>query len=66
MKLFELKRGTKFRLVSKDPITPPDAQLLEWGDVLTLDHVDGMFSFCRDREDNVVHPAAFSDVEEVG
>lgn len=66
MKLYELSRGKKFRLVSKDPVTPVAARELEYGDVLTLHHIDGMYSYCTDKEDNVVHPAAFSDVEEVG
>lgn len=65
MKLYDLKRGSKFRIVEKNPMTPPSACLLEYGDTLTLDHVDGMYSYCIDNRGNVRHPAAFTDVEEV-
>lgn len=66
MKLYELSRGSKFRLVSKDPVTPPVSRELEYGDILTLHHVDGMYSSCHDQQGNIVYPAAFSDVEVVG
>ena len=65
MKLYELQRGSKFRIVAKDPVTPPSAYLLEYGDILTLDHVDGMYSYCTDNKGEVRHPAAFTDVEEI-
>lgn len=66
MKLYELERGSRFRLVSKDPVTPPASPLLEYGDILTLGRIDGMYSFCTTQEGEIVHPAAFSDVEVVG
>lgn len=65
MKLYELKRGSRFRIVSKDPVTPPGAKLLEYSDVLTLDHIDGMYSLCTDSTGEIVHPAAFTEVKEV-
>ena len=66
MKLYELSRGSKFRLVSKDPVTPPASKELEYGDTLILKNIDGMYSFCLTQEGEIVHPAAFSDVEVVG
>ena len=65
MKLYELKKDSRFRIVSKDPVTPPSSNELEYGDILTLDHVDGMYSYCIDNRGNVRHPAAFTDVEEI-
>jgi len=26
-------------------------------------HIDGMYSFCKDRDGNIVHPAAWTEVE---
>lgn len=65
MKLYELKRGSRFRIVSNNPVTPIAANELEYGDVLTLDHVDGMYSYCTDNQGEVRHPAAFTEIEEI-
>jgi len=32
-------------------------------DVLLFDHVDGMYSFCTDKDGNVHHIAAWAEVE---
>lgn len=28
-----------------------------------FDHIDGMYSFCKDRDGNIIHPAAWTEVE---
>ena len=52
MKLYELPRKTYFTL-EDDPKQY----------VYFFDHLDGMYSVCYDYDDNVIHIAAFADVQ---
>jgi len=57
MKLYELKRGSVFKV-----------DLPEWEDLeITLDHLDGMYSYCIAHDENgeeiVVHVAASTPVK---
>lgn len=64
MKLYELKHGTKFKLVAEDvkvPVASPDPEMDK---VYWFGHIDGMYSYCKDG-DEVVHFAAWTDVEVV-
>lgn len=36
--------------------------ILEDGEIYYLDHLDGMYSFCKDRNGNTVHIAGFQKV----
>ena len=51
MKLYELPRYTYFTL--KDD---PDKN------ELFFDHVDGMYSYCKDKDSNVIHLPAWTEV----
>jgi len=62
MKLYELSRNTRFKLLG-DTATPPGGAESTLGTIYLLKHIDGMYSYCEDTEGNVVHLAAFSDVE---
>jgi len=62
MKLYNCKKGDKVRLY-QDALIPPAHRPLLLGEVLSFDHVDGMYSLCKDKEGNIVHPAAWSEVE---
>lgn len=53
MKLYELTKGQQF--VVRGPEGGPM--------VLTFDHVDGMYSYCTDQDNQLYHIAAFEDVE---
>jgi hypothetical protein len=64
MKLYELSRNTKFKLLA-DTTVPPGAPECTLGDIYLLKHIDGMYSYCEDAEDNVVHLQAWSEVEKV-
>lgn len=64
MKLYELKRGTKFRILA-DSKTPPAHRELEEGEVFTFNHIDGMYSLCFDKNGGMVHVVAWTEVEEV-
>jgi len=64
MKLYELSRNTRFKLLG-DTAVPPGAPECTLGDVYFLKHIDGMYSYCEDTLGNVVHLAAYSNVEKV-
>jgi len=49
MKLYDVPRNSKIRIDE------------HW--ILHFHHVDGMYSYCTDKDDNVVHLAAWTEVE---
>lgn len=49
MKLYEVPRNSYIKLGN--------------GEVYFFDHIDGMYSYCKDKEGNVLHFAAWSEVE---
>lgn len=51
MKLYELSKG-KIWVKEK-----------ETGFEFFFNHLDGMYSFCKDRQGNIYHPAAWTEVE---
>lgn len=61
-KLHEVPRGTKIR-VRGDVKIPPAAPPIEVGEILHFNHIDGMYSHCRDMAGNVVHLVAWADVD---
>ena len=36
---------------------------IETGFEFFFDHIDGMYSFCKNRDGDVIHPAAWTEVE---
>lgn len=60
--LYELRKGDKFKIVDdelKVPVAHPDVDTaVEYW----FGHIDGMYSFCKDPEGNVVHFAAWTKV----
>lgn len=54
MKLYQLVRGSSFRIFDEYPVR-----------VYKFARVDGMYSICYDMGGNVVHIAAYTDVENV-
>jgi hypothetical protein len=59
MKLYEVPKNTKVRLLEgfRAPYSPDP------GMVVTFDHIDGMYSYCVTDAGEVVHPAAWTEVE---
>lgn len=55
MKLYDVPRNTPIKF------TDPEGNVHE----LFFYHVDGMYSLCRDKDDQPVHLAAWADVEVV-
>lgn len=64
MKLYECQRNDIIKLMEK-PSVPIESNELE--ELLIFDHVDGMYSYCRNLNTKVVvHPAAWTEVMIVG
>ena len=63
MKLYDVPRET-FVKVLEDVHVPPGCIPIKAGETIFFDHVDGMYSFCTDKDkNNVLHLAAFTEVE---
>lgn len=63
MKLYQVPRKTKIRLIMEDNDSPPASLPLLKDDILFFDHLDGMYSFCIDELGNIVHLAGYTEVE---
>ena len=61
-KLYELKRGDKFIIHDEDSHPPAHRQFID-GEVITFDHIDGMYSLCFDSNGDYVHVRAWEEVE---
>lgn len=57
MKLYELKRNDQFQILNEDG--EPESE------TLLFDHIDGMYSVVWDKEGNLNHLAAWTDVKKV-
>ena len=62
MKLYDVPRGTKIRVLG-EANSPPFAPEINIGDELYFYHTDGMYSYCEDKDGNVVHLVAWAEVE---
>jgi|CXWK01.1.fsa_nt_gi hypothetical protein len=60
--LHELKRGDRFTIVEPSRF-PPSHPAVAKDAVITFDHIDGMYSFCRLADGSIVHPVAWQQVE---
>lgn len=65
--LYELHRGDKFKLAPEDvagePVkVPPVHDEFSFDVEYLFDHIDGMYSFCKDSTGQVVHFAAWTKV----
>ena len=65
MKLYEALRNSWVRPILDNPTAPPDARPVELGEVIKFHHIDGMYSYCHDKEHNPVHLPAWQEVEVV-
>ena len=64
MKLYEVPRNTFVKVMEDNVHVPPGMEPIKRGDVVYFDHIDGMYSYCMDKEQkNVMHLAAFTEVE---
>lgn len=64
MKLYEAKRNVRIRVL-EDHLVPPGAKPILKGDELFFVNLDGMYSYCKDKDGQIVHLVAWAEVEEV-
>ena len=65
--LYELHKGDKFKLASEEeagePVrVPPVHDPFSFDVEYLFDHIDGMYSYCKDNAGQVVHFAAWTKV----
>ena len=66
MKLYDLKRGDKFKLVDDDVRIPPSAPMpMENDTTYTYSHVDGMYAPVQGSDDERYYFAAWTEVEKI-
>ena len=65
MKLYELSRKCNVRVLDEDVRVPPGAPVISKGDIIFFDHIDGMYSYCKNNQGEVVHLPAWTEVEQV-
>lgn len=59
--LHKINRGDQFML-AENPKQPPGSGDVDIGKIYKLINLDGMYSYCTDKEGNVFHFAAWTDV----
>lgn len=62
MKLYNVPNNSRIRILG-DVKIPPCAPELSIGDELNFKHIDGMYSYCTNDKDEVVHLAAWAEVD---
>lgn len=62
MKLYEVPRNTFVKVISEAQ-SPIDSFPIPIGQVIKFHHVDGMYSYCTTLDKEVVHLAAWIEVE---
>ena len=63
MKLYNVPRETYVRVLD-DIGTPVGSEPILRGDIIFFDHLDGMYSFCFNKEKtHVIHLSTMSEVE---
>jgi hypothetical protein len=65
MKLYDVPRNSRVKVVTQDKV-PPGAPEIESGEELNFRSIDGMYSYCTRDNGEVVHLAAWTDVEVIG
>ena len=62
MELLQVPRNSRIKIVTKDKV-PPGAPPVEAGEELNFRSIDGMYSYCTRDNGEVVHLAAWTEVE---
>ena len=63
--LYELRKGDKFKIVDDNLKVPVAHDAVDLAAEYLFGHIDGMYSFCKDIEGNIVHFAAWTKVKKV-
>lgn len=62
MKLYDVPRKTWVKIVGETKV-PPAGIIADKGERIFFDHIDGMYSYCTDEAGEIVHLAAWTEVE---
>lgn len=62
MKLYKAPRRTWLRVLGENKI-PPAAPDIEIDDIIWFSHIDGMYSYCKNKNGDVVHLVSWAEVE---
>ena len=62
MELFNVPRNSRIKVIVEDK-APPGAPQIEEGEELNFRSIDGMYSYCTRDNGEVVHLAAWTEVE---
>lgn len=62
MKLYDVPNNTNVRVLGEIKV-PPDAPEIKKGDILHFGHIDGMYSYCHNAANQLVHIVAWAEVE---
>jgi len=62
MKLYNTPRNSRIKVIA-DIKVPPSSQIIEEAEELNFSHIDGMYSYCTRDDGQVVHLAAWTEVE---
>ena len=65
MRLYHAPRHSYIQVKDPNPKIPVAAPDIQTDEILYFDHVDGMYSFCRNDKGNIVHLIAWAEVEVV-
>lgn len=64
MKLYEAGKGVRIRVLGENNVAP-GSKSVNVGDELYLVNLDGMYSYCKDKDGQIVHLVAWAEVEEI-
>jgi hypothetical protein len=66
MRLYDVPRESYVKIIDEEIKLPVGNYLKEVEEessiILFFDHIDGMYSYCKDVDGNLVHPAAWTEV----
>jgi len=62
MELYKVPRNSRIKVVTEDKVPPGAPQIIK-GEELNFRSIDGMYSYCTRDNGEVVHLAAWTDVE---
>lgn len=63
MEAYQVKYGTKVKVVDDNVKTPPSSLPVKKGDIITIERLDGMYCNAIDCKGNKVYIAAWTQVE---
>lgn len=64
-KLYELENNRKIRVI-ENPTIPVSSPNVNENNILNFYYTDGMYSFCKNQNGDIIHIAAWTEVEDLG